>query len=217
MKLFLWFGGSTLSMLADENESGKKYLVTNIPGTSVGLIAKDDEYDLNLAEPGFQFERVVTGKRIDARDEPAFTEHLQLMQVGPFKVLFIAETDALKDGEPVEVACSNPYYLGIKKCLQCVSSGSPVLCHGTKYRGSTITSITMKSLSAMYESNSEQLRKAQKQVVSALEDLKEQLEDSTHSGDSKISFSYTGKINIHDQRGPSKLLPSLDVVKELLA
>ncbi|GAX23405.1 hypothetical protein FisN_15Lu126 [Fistulifera solaris] len=211
------FGGSTLSMLANENENGKKYLVTKIPGTSVGLIAKDDEYDLNLADSGFQFERVVTGKRIDAREEPTFTEHLQLMQVGPFKVLFIAEADALKDGEPVEVACSSPYYWGIKKCLQCVSSGSPVLCHGTKYRGSTITSITMKALSAMYESNSVQLRKAQKHIINALVDLKEQLENSTHSGDSEISFSYTGKINLRDQRGPSKLLPSFDLVKELLA
>ena len=216
------FGGSTLSMLANKNESRKVYLATKIPGASVGLVVKDDNYDLDLAAPGFQFERLVTGKSIAERSEPAFTEHMHVMQVGDFKVLFIAEVDAMKDGEPVEVITSNSYFWDIKTCLQCVSSGSPALCHGDKYRGKIqarkgkLESISMKNLSTLYEEESEKLKKAEREIVRALGDLKQELDNSDHSGDYEIAFSVSGRLTLQPEPGSSKLLPSSDVLDALL-
>lgn len=209
-------------MLANKNESRKIYLATKIPGTSFGLVVKDDDYDLNLADSGFQFESLVTGKPIGKRSEPTFTEHMHLMQVGNYNILFIAEVDAMKDAEPVEVTSSNSYFWGIKTCLQCISNGSPVVCHGNKYRGKIsafrgrLESITLKNLSALYEDEKDKLKKAEGEIVRALDDLKQEFENSNHSGDYEIAFSMNGRLTLQPEPGSSKVLPSLDIVDALL-
>ena len=219
---FVFYGGSTLSMLASKNESKKTYLATKIPGTAVGILAKDEEYTSNLADPGFQFERFVTGRPVDEREDPTFIDHMQLMQVGNYTVLFIAKADALKDGEPVEVTFSNPFHWDIRTCLQCVSTGSSVLCHGRKNRGKIdsdrgrLDSISLKSLSRLYEAKSDKLKEAEGEIVQALDDLKQQLDSSKHRGEYEIDFSMDGRLELQHKPGSSKLLPSADVVHALL-
>jgi hypothetical protein len=216
------FGGSILTMLATKNESRKVYLATRIPGTSVALVVKDDNYNLNLADPGFQFERLVTGRTIGQRVEPTFTEHMQLMQVGEYKILFIAEADALKDGEPVEVISSNPYFWGIKTCLQCVCSGSPIVCLGKKYHGKeggfrgVLESISLRSLSELYQDKAEKLKKAESEILRALDDLNQELHRSDHTRDFQIVFSKNGRLRLQPELGPSKVLPSANVVEALI-
>lgn len=220
---FVVFGGSTLSMLASKNETRKLYLAAKIPGTSVGIVAKDENYEFNLADPGFQFERVVTGRPVDECEEPTFIEHMQLMQVGNFKILFIAKADAMHDGEPLEVTFSNPFYWDIRTCLQCVSIGSSALCHGKKNRGNVdsergrLDSISIKPLSWLYKAKSEKLKKAEGEIIQGLADLKRQLISLNHSGEYEIRFSIDGRLELQHKPGSSKLLPSPNVVDALLA
>ncbi|GAX23393.1 hypothetical protein FisN_15Lh112 [Fistulifera solaris] len=219
---FVFFGGSTLSMLATQNESQKTYLVTKIPGTSVGIVAKDENYSFNLADPGFQFERLVTGRPVDEMEEPTFVEHMQVMEVGVYTILFIAKVDALKDGEPVEVTFSNPFYWDIKQCLQCVSTGSAILIHGRKNRENDgehrgrLDSISIKTLRRLYEAKSDKLKEAEGDIVRSLDDLKQQLDVCKDCKDYEIIFSMEGHLELQAKSGSSKLLPSSNVVDALI-
>jgi hypothetical protein len=177
----------------------------------------------NLADLGFQFERLVTGQTIGKRVKPTFTEHMHLMQVGEYKILFIAEADALNDGAPVEVITSNPYFWGIKTCLQCVSSGSPVVCLGNKYRGEVgdyrgrLESISMENLSTLYKYESEKLKRAESEILRALDDLNRELHRLDHARDFEVAFSKkNGRLTLQPGLGPSQVLPSANVVEALL-
>jgi hypothetical protein len=114
------FGGSTLEMLARKDASSP-YMVTRMSHTGTILVVKCKECVQNYADFGFQFERLVTGQSFSDRSEVEFVEHLHLMQVGTHRVLFQAETDAMHDGEPIEVKASNPRYWGTKVMFQMIN------------------------------------------------------------------------------------------------
>lgn len=91
-------------------------------------------------------------------------------------------------------------------------------CHGNKCRGATVTSITMKKASLPFtKTDSAKLKKAKREIVRPIDDMKQQVDQSTHSGDHEICFSTKGKLSLLTKPGPSKLLSSLAVVNELLA
>jgi len=112
------FGGSTLEMLA-RMDASDPYCVTRISYTDTVLVVKCKDYVQNRADPGFQFERLVTGVDVAAKEKVEFVEHLHLMQVGSYRVLFRAETDALLEGEPVEVKASNPVRANVCRIRDC--------------------------------------------------------------------------------------------------
>jgi hypothetical protein len=69
----------------------------------------------NYAEPGFQFERLVTGGQLDGHHELMHHESMQLMRIGAFNVLFSADVDAVDAaGRVVEIKSGNPRYFGSK-------------------------------------------------------------------------------------------------------
>ena len=75
---------------------------------------------------------------------------MQILHVGEYNVLFVAEADAQKNGHPVEIKASNPAYWGTKTMFQMISSGSTTLCAGTKSRGS-LTRVQLKTLSQVVQ------------------------------------------------------------------
>ena len=212
-KIDFVFGGSTLEMLANRDASSS-YITTRIPGTNCILIVKRKVYTQNLSDPGFQFERSVIGKDDSKTGTAEFVEHLHIMKVGKYNVLFPAEIDALRNGSPVEIKASNPRYWGTKVMFQMISSGSTKLCHGEKYRGA-VTRITLRSLStvvkeALEYSSTSQL---QKNILEGMEAVDSQL---NHGELRKISF-FGGSLKLLSTSDRvSAILPPNDVLTPLL-
>ncbi len=63
------FGGSTLQMLATKDASDP-YFACRIPGTKCILVTKKKQYEFDLADLGFQFERCV--KRFSSHNRNFF-------------------------------------------------------------------------------------------------------------------------------------------------
>ena len=175
------FGGSTLDLLASQTavrenddklmsmERHTPYFATRIPcgsgdgGSRQGpiLVCKQKEYVQDVCHECLQFERYVTGQDITGGigDELLdFVEHIHLMKVGPYKVLFHSEIDAMitnnKNGRTslVEVKMSNIIFQKTRGLFQMISSGSSALCLGERGYGgrnkmNRVMSIDLKSLS----------------------------------------------------------------------
>mmetsp|Transcript_40998 Transcript_40998/g.66243 ORF Transcript_40998/g.66243 Transcript_40998/m.66243 type:complete len:360 (+) Transcript_40998:78-1157(+) len=172
-------GGSSLSVLAQKEpiENDTKYITQRCPGTDVILMCKHKAYTQNYAEPGFQFERLLTGRKMgDSHDLRKF-EKLHVMSVGTYKVLFSADVDAVDDaGEAVEMKTGNPRYFGMKVMFQMMSSQSKTLIQAeknTRRRPPSITSIRKRSLQDMMsEHGVEALARAQNNILEGLTELK---------------------------------------------
>ena len=77
----------------------------------------------HYADTGFQFERLVTGGRLEGRHGLIQHESMQLMRVGEFNVLFAADVDAVDAaGRVVEIKTGNPRFFGSKvgACKACL-------------------------------------------------------------------------------------------------
>lgn len=209
------FGGSTLEMLASRDASDP-YILSYVPGTNCILVVKCKDYVKNLADPGFQFERFVIGKKMADTDSSVdSTEHLHLMMVGEYKVLFKAETDALQSNSPVEIKASNPRYWGTKVLLQMISNGSTKLCHGSKYRG-CITSVSVRGLVSVAN---EALRYGhapalEQNILHGMQEIKSQMKDN---GLRRIGFSRSGSLSLLPTSSRAfAILPPDDVVMSML-
>lgn len=225
------FGGSTLEMLARCDDSDP-YMVIRIPGTSKTiLVSKNKDYVKNLSDVGFQFERLMTGRAMDAASSDWSTvEHLHVMNVGTFRVLFHAETDAVVTEEtdssdndndvPVEIKASNPRYWGTKVMFQMISNGSTKLCHGIKSRGSLqavkIQSLYQVAQTALLTTNTATL---ERNIITNMKSIESQMKNATPGDDVfKISFHGT-TLSLLPMRGRSStgILPPPSIVRELLA
>lgn len=121
-------GGSSLSVLADCSTHECLYLVQKVQ--NVIFIGKSDPYVANYADRGFQFERLVTGGQMEGTHDIVKHESVRVVKVGPFRVLFAAEVDAVDDaGYRVEIKSGNPRYFGTKLLLQMLSSGAQSLVY----------------------------------------------------------------------------------------
>lgn len=128
-------GGSGLHVLASCSTSGNVYLVQKVQGALT--LGKHAEYTSDLQARGFQFERLVTGERMDGRANEDCIASLQVAMVGPFKVYFHAELDAVDaQGAHVEIKSGNPNKFGAKEMFQMVASRSSKLvyavCQGNR-------------------------------------------------------------------------------------
>lgn len=212
-KIHFAFGGSTLEMLASKDDSSS-YITTRIPGTDCILVVKRKIYTQNLSDPGFQFERLMTGKDVPDAGTAGFVEHMQIMKVGDYNVLFRAESDAILHGSPVEIKASNPRYWGTKVMFQMISSGSTKLCHGEKSRG-TVTRITLQSLSTVVKESLEysSISLLQENILEGMQAIESQL---THEELRKISFSGGSLKLIPTSDRASAILPPPEIVISLL-
>jgi hypothetical protein len=213
------FGGSTLEMLANQDDSNP-YAATKIPGTDTVLVVKNKFYTNNHADFGFQFERLVTGHEMDDRSQWEFTEHLHVMKIGKYRVLFRAEVDAMQDEEPVEIKAANPRYWGTKVMFQMISSGSPSLCHGVKGRGGQLTGIDIRCLSSVAKEalSGRSMETLEANILEGMDKLRDVLLEPEENEIFKISFA-SGSLDVLPvpTRGRSSvILPKPEIVKDLI-
>ena len=127
------FGGSTLDMLVTKGEgrNNSTFIATRVPGTKCIFVSNKSSHTKDLSNIGFQFERLVTGGRMEYVSDIKTAEHVHTMKIGGRRVLFRAEVDAIDDKNmPVEIKVS-PKTWTTSVMLQMISSGSTTLCKGT--------------------------------------------------------------------------------------
>lgn len=231
------FGGSTLEVLATHDTGSNPYVVTLVPGTenntntssssSSGctiLVVKNKEYIQNLSDPGFQFERLVTGKPMkgESSDTVSSVEHIQIMDVSGHRVLFGAEADAVhydNDHDPVEIKASNPRYWGTKVMFQMISNGSTSLCHGTKQRGS-VTEISIRSLHDVSKDavpHRSSVERLEDNIRKSMASLKTQLVDAKPGVVFHLSFVRSELVLTKARGRSADILPPEDIVLALLS
>lgn len=214
-------GGSGLEVLANKRierrtdlPDNTKYLVQRVE--NVIVLAKSKRYVANYADTGFQFERLVTGGRLDGKHDPTTSEHLHIMKLGKFKVLFAAEVDAVDDeGKCVEIKSGNPRYFGTKVMLQMLSSGSQTLIQADK-RGPKLIKIKKRSISDLIrEHPTDVLRGLQDNILEVLAVLKS-ADTKVISDEFPTELDFEGKKVVLKPCPEGDLLPKKQVVTQLL-
>jgi hypothetical protein len=230
-------GSSVLTMLADRCRTDRRrrrtttddpYFCCKIPHTAgTILVAKCQKYTIDWGDPGHQFEQLVTTGSSSSSSTNnncaiEFTEHLQQMKVGPFDVLFRAEVDALsaETGLPIEVTTSNPRRTRV--VFQMISSGSTVLCHGTRSRsgGFSLVDITTRSLASVARvalDNQKRMKRLEANILKSLYDIQQHMEWCDDGVAQKIDF--VGSTTKLARVGPpeaERFLPNVNVMKTLL-
>ncbi|CAB9510369.1 expressed unknown protein [Seminavis robusta] len=225
--LDFFFGCSALEVLSAEKKIRHMvpYLVLKVPGTNMIMV----HYDLgkirqDYSVPGFQFERLVTGQPMSARHNVGFTEHVQVMQIGQYRVLMTAEADATTSAgaqqHPVEVKLLQQGYGGTKVFFQMVGSGSLTLCKGKNRKG-VLTSVQTVPLSRMADSLAENNDTAslEQKIIRNMERLKEWDRKGWFAEGKayRLDFNEAGVMELNAVSRRDTLLPPDAVVKELLA
>lgn len=245
------FGGSALEMLAtcpalpDRGRNATTYVACKVPHTNAIIIKKHKVYEQDYADVGFQFERLVTGNGMaDAHDTMA-VEHLQVVQMREFKVLFSAEADAvdvngninihgdefddtnntmhdMRSSSVVEIKASNPRNWGTKTMFQMISSGSTKLCIGTKTKG-ILTGVAVQPLRNVAKNavrGASHAAVLEETIMANMTAIQRGMQDYEPGQVLKIRFlkgSHPKKtLELIPVRGVD-LLPSHEVIEELLA
>ena len=208
--------GSAMGVLASRIVRDPKacYLVQRARNTIV--VAKSKYYIQNYADPGFQFERLVTGKGLEGQHDGTSIGALQLMQVGGVTVLFSAELDAVSaGGDYVEIKSSNPDFLRKTVLFQMLSSGAQTLLHAEK-RGKSLIGVRELGIAEMLaEQLPSDLLSMQRSVVSALAAIKEKENDISTDFPSKLVFRGE-HVDLEPRPEAESLLPKKNVVDALL-
>jgi hypothetical protein len=216
------FGGSTLEMLA-KCDNSDMYKVARVPGTQNAiLIVKHKEYTQNKGDVGFQFERLVTGESMDdGSADIAFMEHMHVMKVGSYRVLFLAETDAVSNDAPVEVTASNPYHLGTKRMFQLISNGCPMMCQGVKDRSKQLVQVKHVPLSNLARDalSGAICSQLERKILQGMDALRDKMANSEKGEEFRIQFSHGGSLNLESRskHDGAALLPPSEIIKELLS
>ena len=216
-------GGSALDVLANrravDSEGGsKKYLAQRVHNTI--FVVKWSEYTTDYAEPGFQFERLLIGGRLDGKHDGVKHEHLQVARIGGLNVLFSADADAVDQNlKCVEIKSGNPRYFGTKVMMQMLSSGAQTLIYANKRGPSTVLGVEQRSLEQMINEHSQPVLKSlQDGVLQSLKELKADVTINEETS-TEINFSSEGTL-VCESGSLSKRLPSVlpkrEVVAELL-
>lgn len=189
------------------------FIVQNVPGTKCIMISKKKEYEKDLGSFGMQFERLVTGRKMEDCSDFTTVDHLHTMRVGDFTVLFCAEVDAIDgSGSIVEVKASNPRYWNTKVMFQMISSGSTKLCHGEK-RKQILTKVLLRNLENVAKNalQSADIKVLEENILNGMNLLRNQVRDDFPY---KICF---GKNGLELDREESIILfPSRQVSMRLL-
>jgi hypothetical protein len=216
------FGGSTLQVLATGLIVGGKstdFVACKVPHTNAIAIKKHKEYAADYADVGFQFERLVTGAGLADRHNPMAVEHLQVIQMRGFKVLFSAEADAVDESDTVvEIKASNQKMWGSKTMFQMISSGSTKVCAGTKSQG-ILTKVAIQSLRDVANKAVQSPGKAaalEESILGNMAAIQEGMKDYEPGVVVKIQFSGANKnLELAPINGVD-LLPAHGVIEELL-
>ena len=129
--------GSVLGVLSrcKTTTNQESIMVQRLGGRNVINIRIVIERNGSLSDSGHQFERLVSGNDPFGRHNLIQHQYLRLLQIGPYKILTYAESDALdpNNNKPVEIKIKNPLIENshgrdmIKLLLQMISNGSGLL------------------------------------------------------------------------------------------
>lgn len=214
------FGGSTLNMLASQEvSSAGKYFATLVPGSRTLIVAKHSEYEQDYAQPGFQFERFVTGGRFEDKHDDGLVEHMHIMKVGNHRVLFTADCDAIdKDGNPLEIKCSNPQYWGTKVMFQMLSNGSTSLYSGRK-RSGKLVDVSVESLDSMIDKVEESynLKSLENNILSGMKILQDAIDSGKFDDGTTRMISFSGnELKLVSCGNVAAMLPRDEVIRSFL-
>jgi hypothetical protein len=195
------------------------------------------DLDMNKSAFGFQFERLLTGKKMDGSDDfgLAAHKHLHVVQMGKYKVLLSAEVDAVdQKGNPVEIKQGNPDHFHQKVLWQMITSGSKTLALARKAkRGQKeveklkkwgklskrtsrfrITGHEIRSLKDVAEAARKQynLKEAVDNIFSALGALKA-CETIGEEAYSFVHYDVKGQIEIGTPMGKTAVVPKKQLEK----
>lgn len=165
---------------------------------------------------GFQFERLVTGERMDDRANGCCVASMQVAMVGPFKIYFHAELDAVDaEGAHVEIKSGNPNKFGSKEMFQMVASRSKTLVYAD-CRGNRLLGIKECGLENVAEWTTISKRaNLEATLLESLRELKDLADEVSEDAPSQLVFE-NGCIKLVPQPDMSQL-PSRAVLDALLA
>lgn len=138
------FGSSTLCYLALQKfYPGEKCLVVRLPRSpSTILVTKHQDFVRNYSGWGFQLERFVATGKVPSPEDPLcetpddlgrMVVHLQLLDVGGYKVVVSGEIDGMDvHGVPTEVALNLSYRNRFPKFFQAIGTGSVRIWRGRR-------------------------------------------------------------------------------------
>lgn len=216
-----YFGCSALEILCAEKKTSKRYrkanLIMKVPATNIIMLRTILMFAQDYTLPGFQFERLMTGKGLTDRHDVGLTEHVQVMRIGNYSVLMSAEVDAAdQDGNPVELKLRKGTISGVRRIFfQMIGSGSRAL-HQGEHEGGVLNSVQVIDLEDMAVSMSKRhdASSLESNIIRNMDRIKEW----DHQGffdDGKvyrIDFNPQMELNLVNQT----LLPPAAVVEELL-
>jgi len=207
-------GGSGLNVLSTRKTSGDVYLVQKVQGALT--LGKHAEYTSDMMARGFQFERLVTGERMDDRANGCCVASMQVATVGPFKIYFHAELDAVDaEASHVEIKSGNPAKFGSKEMFQMVASRSKTLvyadCLGNRLLG--IKECGLEDVAEWFSiSKRTNLESA---LLETLRELKDMADEVSEDSPSQLVFE-DGHVKLVPRPDLSQL-PSRAVLDALLA
>lgn len=207
-------GGSGMHVLSTRNTSGNVYLVQKVQGALT--LGKHAEYTSDMMAKGFQFERLVTGERMDDRANGCCVASMQVATVGPFKIYFHAELDAVDaEGSHVEIKSGNPQKFGSKEMFQMVASRSKTLIYAD-CRGNRLLGIKERGLEDVAEWTTVSKRaNLEATLLETLRELKDLADEVSEDVPSQLAFE-DGHVKLYPQPNMSQL-PSRAVLDALLA
>ncbi|OLQ08305.1 hypothetical protein AK812_SmicGene8231 [Symbiodinium microadriaticum] len=207
-------GGSGAAMLAKRAiKEGTKYLVQRVPGSGALVVGKSKVYTQDFSTFGFQFERLVTGEPLDGLHDLKQYEALQLVDIGGFRVLFVAEIDAVDAaGMPVEIKSGNPKYFGIDVALQMLSSGASMLLRADRHRKLVKQVIAVPFAEFVRDLGVRKVQQSEKTLVAALGELRSAASAASGASELKVAADRSLYLACSD----NTLLPAASVVEELL-
>lgn len=150
-----------------------------------------------------------------------FVEHLQMMKVAGYRVLFSAESDAVNsEDNPVEIKASNPIWWGTKPMFQMISNGSSSLYFGFK-EYSTLHNVRVDSLAttaATALANSD-VRVLENSIRNGMETLQREAKAGRFDDDGIFTITFHGNsLELTPFSGRHiPILPSPKVVSEILS
>uniref|UniRef100_A0A7R9ZMZ6 Decapping nuclease n=1 Tax=Craspedostauros australis TaxID=1486917 RepID=A0A7R9ZMZ6_9STRA len=224
------FGGSTLEFLANKKnpeKPGAFYAAVLVPSTNIVMVKKVDDYIQNYADPGFQFSRLVTGRRFeDVEYVDYMFEHMQTIQMDGHKVFFKGESDAIHkpDGGtcvPVETKANNPWFWGTKVMFQLISNGSSLMIHGKKGRGGYLNHVRPYTLKEMCETSTKDvsISSLEQNLRDCLNTLRDAKESVLADGSVHVIHFANNEMQLRKYQGKDQekiaLFPNEEVCKEL--
>lgn len=219
--LDFYFGCSALHALTSERKANRKdrapILVMKVVGTNMIMIRRNLKFGQDYNVPGFQFERLVTGRDLSDAHSVNFTEHAQVMQIGNFKVLMAAEVDAMDDNRrPVEIKLLKQPG-GKKVFFQMIGSGSQTLVRGQN-DGGVLTSVNIESIEVMAQDvqSKSDVESLEQKLLHNMERLKELDRQGVFNEGRVYRIDLNPELELHRVSPNDALLPSEAVVKDVL-